>query len=241
MKGNKKETLSKPLNWEAVSDLTWKTYSTGLTVHKIPDGDGKRIYIAGPISSRLSAGERLNAIRETFYKTATYLHSRGWKTVNPFDLHAEDLSWETCLRSDIPGLVKCDAIYLLKGYATSKGARLELHIARAIKMQEFYEDHPETVCEEADRIVSGDRGPQYGHPAANFTMTADLWNAWLKPRFDSIDLEPEDVAAMMVLLKMARQSNRPKRDNLTDVCGYTKTWDMVNEARERGEIPDGVD
>lgn len=83
---------------------------------------------------------------------------------------------------------------------------------------------PETVCEEANRIVYGDREKTYGHPALNFEATARFWNAYLdnkkalgKP--DTIDAR--DVARMMVFLKMARQQHAPKRDNLVDAIGYT--------------------
>lgn len=189
-----------------------------------------RVYIAGPVS-----GYDFEERKATFAKAAERLYTFGYEPINPIhdqDKHAltED-EWVDFLRSDIKRLVTCDAIYLLKGYAHSRGAQLELHIARELGLKEMYEDHPETILEEAERIVSGDRGPQYGHPAQNFTDTAKLWSAYLGYSFN-----PEDVAVMMILLKIAREKNRPKRDNRVDIAGYTKTLDMVVEARQRGEI-----
>lgn len=85
----------------------------------------------------------------------------------------------------------------------------------------------ETVCEEAQRIVYGDREKTYGHPALNFDATARFWNAYMANKqvlagqpvnlalFDAID-----VARMMVFLKLARQQHSNKHDNLVDAIGY---------------------
>jgi hypothetical protein len=83
---------------------------------------------------------------------------------------------------------------------------------------------PETVCEEANRIVYGDREQTYGHPALNFEATARYWNAYLdnkKALGKPATIDARDVARMMVFLKMARQQHAPKRDNLVDAIGYT--------------------
>lgn len=80
---------------------------------------------------------------------------------------------------------------------------------------------PETVLEEAQRIVYGDREQTYGHPAKNFDATADLWNAWIKAKYGAApQLNRFDVAMMMVQLKVAREAHMHKRDNLVDVSGY---------------------
>jgi hypothetical protein len=86
---------------------------------------------------------------------------------------------------------------------------------------------PETICQEADRLVSHDRHDQYGHPADNFADTARGWEVVLKLPTGSI--RPEQVALCMAWLKIARESHRPKRDNRVDCCGYLKTADMIHE------------
>lgn len=89
---------------------------------------------------------------------------------------------------------------------------------------------PESVLTEALR-VTGERGDNYGHPLANHKRIAILWNAYFAAR--SVDaagnhaitqpeLEPADVATLMVLLKMARQMHLPARDNLVDMAGYVR-------------------
>lgn len=80
----------------------------------------------------------------------------------------------------------------------------------------------ETILEEAQRIVYGDREQTYGHPAKNFEITRNLWNDWIDGRYPGNDIvfDVNDVAMMMVLLKVARQAHGDKRDNLVDACGY---------------------
>lgn len=69
----------------------------------------------------------------------------------------------------------------------------------------------------------GPRQNDYGHPRANFERTARLWNGYLFALRggDAPLLKPEDVAHMMVLLKMARLMQTPAhRDSWVDIAGY---------------------
>lgn len=85
----------------------------------------------------------------------------------------------------------------------------------------------ESVCAEADRIVSGDRQASYGHPIYDFTRTARIWEVILD--LDAGRIRPEQVGLCMIGVKLARELHRPKRDNLTDICGYAKTVSMIHE------------
>ena len=75
------------------------------------------------------------------------------------------------------------------------------------------------LLEQAAFCVSGERDAQYGGPEDNFNRIADLWNAYLgePDRFG-----PEDVAIMMVLLKVARlRANfSNSMDSWVDIAGY---------------------
>lgn len=76
---------------------------------------------------------------------------------------------------------------------------------------------------DADQIVNGDRNVTYGDPNADFARTARLWNAYLdgKAERDVVDIEPADVAIMMILLKVSRLTWSPtKRDHWLDIAGY---------------------
>lgn len=86
----------------------------------------------------------------------------------------------------------------------------------------------ESVCGEADRLVSGDRGSSYGHPLDDFAKTAAFWSVILGVR-----VSEEQVALCMDAVKTSRELNKQKRDNRTDKCGYVKCLDMVIEERKR--------
>ena len=81
----------------------------------------------------------------------------------------------------------------------------------------------QTILGEAAMLVYGDRESDYGHPRDDFSRTARLWNAWLEGR-PNRRVGADDVAAMMILLKMSRQCHKVKRDNLVDMAGYVATW-----------------
>jgi hypothetical protein len=86
----------------------------------------------------------------------------------------------------------------------------------------------ESILDEAKRIVHGERGENYGHPFEDFSRTAKIWSAIIEK-----EITPEQVALCMIGLKISREINRPKRDNIVDGAGYFETLDMVKQERER--------
>ena len=87
----------------------------------------------------------------------------------------------------------------------------------------------ETVCQEADRLVIGDRQADYDHPLVDFTRTGRMWGAILEEwaRDPEQPVPPRLVGLCMAALKISREVHKHKRDNLVDGCGYFKTVDMV--------------
>lgn len=79
---------------------------------------------------------------------------------------------------------------------------------------------------EAEEIVYGERAASYGHPYDNFTNTAALWSAYL-----GIEITAEQVAVLMMLVKISRQRNKHKRDNLVDIIGYVLALQRVIDKR----------
>lgn len=91
------------------------------------------------------------------------------------------------------------------------------------------------VLEEAITTVAG-RGKSYGRPEDNFERIARLWSVHLINRYGKHpdpdvkiqpypyglpDLDAQDVAMMMVLMKVARLENDPSHhDSIVDVIGY---------------------
>ena len=76
------------------------------------------------------------------------------------------------------------------------------------------------VLEAAARCVLSDRQAVYGAPENNFSTIAALWRDYLAARRPG-PLAAHDVAAMMVLMKVARLAVTPEhRDSWVDTAGY---------------------
>lgn len=78
------------------------------------------------------------------------------------------------------------------------------------------------ILEEANGLVHGDRQAAYGHPLDDFSRTAKMWSAIL-----GHEVTAEQVGLCMCAVKLSRQVNKPKRDNLVDLAGYAATVQMV--------------
>lgn len=92
---------------------------------------------------------------------------------------------------------------------------------------EGFPQNKETICQEAERLVSSDRQDQYGHPSENFLDISKGWNVIA----ETTTITPERVGLMMMWLKICREKHKTKRDNLVDICGFAKTIDMINERK----------
>jgi hypothetical protein len=87
-----------------------------------------------------------------------------------------------------------------------------------------------SVLTEAQGLVHGDRNVQYGPPAAEYARTVGMVNAMLAAKLKE-PLTPEDLAYIMICLKLSRQINKPKRDSLVDAAGYCEVAQWIIDAR----------
>lgn len=80
------------------------------------------------------------------------------------------------------------------------------------------------ILEAASKAVHAeDMDHDYGKPEDNFGTIAELWNTYLDAVFDedfNAYLSSRDVAAMMILLKVARVATSKKADHWIDIAGY---------------------
>lgn len=59
--------------------------------------------------------------------------------VNPMRLrHDHDKSWQSYMKEDIRALMECDAIAMLPNYKSSKGALIELNLAKSLGFEIIY-------------------------------------------------------------------------------------------------------
>jgi len=85
------------------------------------------------------------------------------------------------------------------------------------------------VLDEAKRITATDRNSSYGEPEDNFQRIADFWNVFLRGKLkDGAKITPGDTAALIIMVKLAREMNAPKEDNKVDIAGYAACWAEVD-------------
>ena len=77
------------------------------------------------------------------------------------------------------------------------------------------DDERGSILDEAKEVINGERQNHYGDPEDSFALIAEYWSIYLEK-----NVTPQDVAMMMVLFKLARESHQHKRDNLVDAAGY---------------------
>ena len=97
----------------------------------------------------------------------------------------------------------------------------------------------ETILEEAQRLVHGDRGADYGHPGVDYRAVGRMWAAILERHFGFKvpDIDPRIAALMMVAVKLSREAGKHKRDNCTDMAGYAECVQMIADRQEAVDGP----
>ena len=91
-------------------------------------------------------------------------------------------------------------------------------IALTASKESIRELHKYTATEllsMAKELISGDRREAYGPAKESFERIACYWSQYI-----GYTVTSRDVAMMMVLFKVARESNSHKTDNLVDIAGY---------------------
>ena len=92
----------------------------------------KKVYLSGPITGIAN----LNI--DEFQKYEDKFINLNFKVINPHKLHTseetETFKWHEFMRKDIKEMMQCDFVAVLSGWEKSKGANLELYIARNEEM-----------------------------------------------------------------------------------------------------------
>lgn len=92
-----------------------------------------KIYIAGKIT-----GLPLEEAQANFQVIEDMLNQWNMEVVNPMKLpHNHDKEWSSYMKECISALLECDGIWRLDNCKDSKGAKLELKIAKSIGLHLF--------------------------------------------------------------------------------------------------------
>lgn len=210
----------------------------------------ERIYIAGPMRGYKDFNF------PAFHKAEEVLTDSGWTVLSPasrdmeegFDtgtpeneLTQEDM--ERWIKRDIGMVFEADAVCLLEGWQHSKGALVEVALARFANktvyiypsMEVYGEDKMVPIADndvllEAFKLTSGDRQNAYGAPDQDFARTATMWGA-----LKGVEFTTEEVAAFMICIKLSRNTHQTKRDNMVDIAGYARCSDLCRQEAEKRE------
>jgi len=200
----------------------------------------KRIYLAGPMTGIPEFNY------PAFHRAAKLWRKHGWTVLNPASDPDTSKPRAHYMRKDFASVLKVDAVAFLPGWHTSRGARAEHSMAVNLGLTLYdarwcecpLEPAPESIFEEAQRLIYGPRNVDYGHPRKDFAKTAKMMTGVLMPKLkDGVEVSAEDVALLMCCVKISREVNRPKRDNRVDICGYVGCLERLHEPKDEEAKP----
>lgn len=224
-----------------------------------------RIYLAGPMRGYPEYNfpafddhaRRLRNAGYTVWSPAD--HDRG----QGFDEKTDEAGeLKDYMKVDLVEVLCSDAVAVLDGWTESQGARLEVHVARECGIPVYFAEDlevtpieecsevwpayrrywaevaadikPKPALEEATDLIHGDRQTSYGHPIEDFTRIVGMVNAAFADKL-AVPFEPEDWPLIMQFVKISRERNAHKRDNIVDGAGYWGTLDLIHERLGGGE------
>ncbi len=98
--------------------------ATGGNVSNVELNKGDKIYLAGPMSGK----EGLNFL--AFTQAERYLAERGYSVANPHKFGDKTKSRQCNIAQSLFQIQSCQAVYFLRGWEHSDGAKLEFEAAR---------------------------------------------------------------------------------------------------------------
>ena len=95
----------------------------------------------------------------------------------------------------------------------------------------------ESLLETANRLINRERAKDYGDVRTSFNQISDLWSVYLNRHIKTaypdlevpIQLSNEDVANLMILMKVSRAQNGFHLDSYIDIAGYAGCVELLQE------------
>ena len=85
-----------------------------------------------------------------------------------------------------------------------------------------------SILSEAEEIVNGSRHSDYGDAKESFSRIATIASV-----MTGKEISPEDCCAVLMAVKLVRESFAHKRDNLVDLCGYAHIMNEIVESDKK--------
>lgn len=106
----------------------WVTNQGGDVTPNVYTGRGAKVYLSGAIT-----GRDPEEVAVEFKQAAKRLVALGYTVVSPLNNGLpNDASWEAHMRADIALMMQCNVIYVCGDISKSKGAQIELDLARKL-------------------------------------------------------------------------------------------------------------
>ena len=87
----------------------------------------------------------------------------------------------------------------------------------------------QSILEEANKLIGGDRNDDYGDKLTNHKNIAALWSIFLRKT-----ITPHDVAMCMALVKVARLMHAHKKDSYLDLAAYAAIAGEIEAKTNKG-------
>ena len=123
----------------------------------------------------------------------------------------------------------CGELLDIRGKCISHEREDKCHVL-FIELKDIVEENKQSILSEAEEIVNGIRHSDYGDPAESFERIAKTASM-----IAGRDLSPNECCAVLMAVKLVRESFAHKRDNLIDLCGYAYIMNEIKESNKKGE------
>ncbi len=109
----------------------------------------------------------------------------------------------------------------------SMSEKLKQDLEEALQRWDSEDLKPSTdnnILDDADKLTSKDRREDYGDALDCCQKIADMWSV-----IANKVITAEQVSLMMIALKIVRELQSSKRDNIVDIAGYARVLDMCKQ------------